>query len=88
MFWPKEYGNILCSAISVLLLQFKVNITTIEKARLLIDIERKGFMELVVCDADAPRIRSYFEGLIVMLKSIELQHKDRLRIIMEDIHVT
>ncbi len=84
----KENGNILCAAVSTLLYQLKVDLTMVEELKLVKETERKGFFELTLAPSDAAGVGNYFKGLLIMLKRLELQYKDKIRIITEDIHVT
>ena len=90
--FPKKdkatHGNILCAAVSALLYQLKVNLTMVEGWVPVRENEGSGFFELTLSLPDAAKASSYFKGLMIMLKRFELQYKNQIRIIMEDIHVT
>lgn len=88
LFFPKGYGNLLCASVSTLLYQFKVNVAHVSGIPLAEETRDSGYVRYAVNGKDELRAKVFFEGLYVMLKSLERQHLNKIKIITEENHVS
>jgi uncharacterized protein YsxB (DUF464 family) len=84
-----EFGNIVCSAVSILMYHLLIGIQKVEKLRIKRFEETQGtFILEVLRDRNLKRAQRYFQTLIYTLKNLEKKYHHMITLIEENTDVT